>query len=93
MSNFSKLMGFFTLVRAWPSGVTFTPSFTLGVSTLYCLEEQRGEQGDFGLGDNFTPREQSSPLASHFTPRGEIYDRPQIVYEFPFTEFQYLINI
>jgi hypothetical protein len=35
-----------------------------GVNTLYGLEEWRGEQRISPLGDNFTPRGQSSPLGA-----------------------------
>jgi hypothetical protein len=48
-------------------GPVFTPSFT----PLYCLEEWRGEQRISPLGDNFTPRGQSSLLGDNFAPGGE----------------------
>jgi hypothetical protein len=37
----------------------FTPSFTPGVNTLYCVEEWRGEQWISPPGDNLTARGQS----------------------------------
>jgi hypothetical protein len=46
-------------------GGMFIPSFT---PTLYCLEEWRGEQRISLPGDNFTPREQKSPLGVKVCP-------------------------
>jgi hypothetical protein len=54
-----------------------------GVNTLYCLEEQRGEQRISPPGDNFTARVKihplgtTSPLGSKFAHRGEVKNGPQ----------------
>jgi hypothetical protein len=37
-------------------GATFTPSFTPGVNTLYCLDKRIGELRVSSLGDKFTHR-------------------------------------
>jgi hypothetical protein len=44
----------------------------LGVNTLYCLDEWRGEHRILPPGDNITPRGQSSTLGSKFVPRCEV---------------------
>jgi hypothetical protein len=44
----------------------FTPLFTPGVNTLYCLDEWRGEQRISPPGDNFTPPGDNSALGSKF---------------------------
>jgi hypothetical protein len=60
-----------------PQGWTLCPKecpslrSPLGVNTLYCLEEYRGEQRISPLGDNFTPRRQSSLLVDTFAPGGQ----------------------
>jgi hypothetical protein len=56
----------------------------LGVNTLYCLEEWRGEQRISPPGDNFTPRGQihpwgtTLPLGVKVCPKGEVNNGPQI---------------
>jgi hypothetical protein len=47
-----------------PLGGMFNPSFTLGVNTLYCLEEWRDEQRISPPGDKIHPRGPTSPLGA-----------------------------
>jgi hypothetical protein len=50
----------------------FIISFTPGVTTLFSSEEPKCEQRVFTLRNNFTLREQISPLEANFTPGGQV---------------------